>query len=73
MRRRWPCEKPISAPTTPIRLTTMLRLANSYSSVGRNLDALKLREETLALQKTKLGLDHPETLASVNNIGRQLR
>jgi hypothetical protein len=31
----------------------------------RHADALKLREETLALQKTKLGPDHPNALLSM--------
>ena len=40
----------------------MHNLANSYDALGRHADALKLHEETLALSKTKLGPDHPETL-----------
>ena len=31
-------------------------------------EALTLREETLALQKAKLGPDHPDTLSSMNNL-----
>ena len=40
----------------------MNNLANSYSELGRNAEALKLREETLALRKATLGPDHPDTL-----------
>ena len=29
---------------------------------------VELREETLALRKAKLGPDHPDTLASMNNL-----
>ena len=29
---------------------------------------MKLHEETLALQKAKLGPDHPDTLSSMNNL-----
>jgi hypothetical protein len=39
-------------------------LALSYAAVGRHADALKLREETLALRKARLGPDHPATLNS---------
>ena len=72
-RRRWPCEKPSSAPTTPTRSAAMNGLANGYESVGRPLDALKLREETLALQKTRRGPDHPDTLGQHEQPGHQLR
>ena len=43
----------------------MNNLAISYSALGRHREALKLREETLALRKTKLGPDHPNTLWSM--------
>ena len=46
----------------------MNNLANSYCDLGRHADALKLYEETLALQKAKLGPDHPDTLTSMNNL-----
>jgi tetratricopeptide (TPR) repeat protein len=52
----------------PDTLLSMINLANSYAALGRLTDALKLREETLALQKTKLGPDHPHTLATMNNL-----
>ena len=29
---------------------------------------MKLREETLTIQKAKLGADHPDTLLSMNNL-----
>ena len=37
-------------------------------TAGQNDRALKLFEETLALRKAKLGPDHPDTLASMNNL-----
>jgi hypothetical protein len=41
-------------------------LADSYAALGRHADALKLREETLALTKAKLGPDDPDTLWSMH-------
>jgi tetratricopeptide (TPR) repeat protein len=46
----------------------MSNLANSYDALGRHADALKLREQTLALQKTRLGPEHPDTLTGMNNL-----
>ena len=46
----------------------MNNLADSYQDLGRRAEALKLREETLALRQAKLGPDHPLTLASRNNL-----
>jgi len=40
----------------------------SYADLGRQAEALKLNEQTLALRKAKLGPDHPDTLASMNNL-----
>ena len=37
-------------------------------ALNRHADALQLREETLALMKAKLGPDHPDTLATMNNL-----
>ena len=50
----------------------MNNLANSYAALGRHAEALKLREETLALQKAKLGPDHPDTLISMGNLAESL-
>ena len=55
-------------PDHPDTLRSMNDLALSYSALGRHADALKLNEETLALQKAKLGPDHPDTLASMNGL-----
>ena len=60
-------------PDHPDTLRSMNNLANSYDALGRHADALKLREETLALLKAKLGPDHPDTLCSMNNLAMQLR
>jgi eukaryotic-like serine/threonine-protein kinase len=55
-------------PDHPDTLRSMHNLANSYATLGRHADALKLREETLALMKAKLGPDHPDTLKSMHNL-----
>ena len=57
-------------PDHPDTLNTMASLANSYFVVGRRADALKLREETLALMKAKLGPDHPHTLSGMNSLAQ---
>ena len=46
----------------------MRNVAAFLAALGRHADALKLREETLPLQKTKLGPDHPETLSDMINL-----
>ena len=51
----------------------MYNLAISYDAAGQTERALKLREETLALRKTKLGPDHPDTLMSMNNLANGYR
>ena len=45
---------------------SMNNLAMSYEAAGKNDRALPLYEETLALRKSKLGPDHPDTLQSMN-------
>ncbi len=51
-------------PDHPDTLSSMNNLAISYAALGRHAEALKLREETLALRKAKLGPDHPDTLGA---------
>jgi hypothetical protein len=46
----------------------MMGLAINYGALGRHADALKLHQETLALQKVKLGPDHPDTLTTMSNL-----
>jgi hypothetical protein len=46
----------------------MNNLAASYTALGRYADALKLCKEVVALCKTALGPDHPDTLKSMNNL-----
>jgi hypothetical protein len=50
----------------------MNNLAVSYAALGRQAEALKLREETLALNKAKLGPDHPDTLWSMYCLAQSL-
>ena len=47
----------------------MSNLALAYVDAGRPGDAFLLFEETLKRQKIKLGLDHPDTLLTMNNLG----
>ena len=46
----------------------MHNLAVAYIALGRHAEALKLEEETLALQKAKLGPDHPHTIDSLREL-----
>ena len=48
-------------PEHPMLLETLSGLAACYADLGRNAEALRLREEVLAVRKTKLGPDHPDT------------
>jgi hypothetical protein len=50
----------------------MNNLADSYAALGRDADALKLREETFALRRTKLGADHPDTLMTMAELAGSL-
>ena len=59
-------------PDHPDTLMSMSNLAVSYAAPASTLSAIKLREETLALQKAKLGPDHPNTLSSMNNLAIEL-
>jgi len=52
----------------PDTLLSMYSLANSYTVLGRHADALKLREESLALMKAKLGPGHPDTFQTMYNL-----
>jgi hypothetical protein len=45
-----------------------LQICFAATDLGRQADALKLNEETLALRKAKLGPDHPDTLASMRDL-----
>jgi tetratricopeptide (TPR) repeat protein len=47
----------------------MNNLALVFSDAGKLDAALPLYEETLRLQKAKLGPDHPDTLTSMSNLG----
>ena len=51
----------------------MNNLAMGYQAAGKLDKALPLFEETLALMKSKLGPDHPDTLTSMNNLAGATR
>jgi serine/threonine protein kinase/tetratricopeptide (TPR) repeat protein len=53
-------------PGHPDTLRSMHNLARSYLDLARYADALKLCEETLAVQQVKLGRDHPDTLRTMS-------
>jgi len=55
-------------PDHPDTLQSMGSVAVSYYALGRQAEALKLQEETLALRKARLGPDHPETLRNMGNL-----
>jgi hypothetical protein len=50
----------------------MNNLADGYAALRRHADALKLREETLALMKAKLSPDHPLTLVGMSGVADSL-
>jgi serine/threonine protein kinase/tetratricopeptide (TPR) repeat protein len=52
----------------PDTLRAMRNLANGYSALGRLVEALNLRKETLDLSREALGVEHEETLANMNNL-----
>jgi serine/threonine protein kinase len=55
-------------PDHPSTLQTMHNLATSYDALNRPIDALLLREETLAACKRVLGPDHPNTIKCMINL-----
>ena len=55
-------------PDDPATLASMDGLAKAYAALDRQAEALKLREETLALRKARLGTDHPDTLRSMHEL-----
>ena len=72
-RRPAPLYAGIAVPTTPTRSWRCITWPAATTISGRVDEALKLREETLALRKAKLGPDHPDTLSSHEQSGQQLR
>jgi len=49
-------------------LRLMDNLVSTYCSQGRTAEAEALQEELLENQRCILGLDHPHTLTSMNNL-----
>jgi serine/threonine protein kinase len=52
----------------PDALKAINNVANSYESLGRHADALRLREVVLAGRKASLGPDHHDTLKAEENL-----
>ena len=55
-------------PGSPGHPAHHINMANSYGAIGREDEALKLRQATFALQKAKLGPAHRDTLVSMSNL-----
>ena len=55
-------------PDHPDTLMSMSNLAVSYAALGRHAEALKLHEETLALEEGQARPRPPRTLRSMNNL-----
>jgi eukaryotic-like serine/threonine-protein kinase len=55
-------------PEDATTLESTNNLATAYADLGRDAEALKLREETLALRRATLGPDHVDTLGSMKNL-----
>lgn len=51
-----------------LTLESVNNLATAYADMGREPEALRLREETLALRRATLGPDHVDTLGSMRNL-----
>ena len=55
-------------PDHPDTLRSIMGLAMGYAHIGRDAEAIKLFDETLALQKVKIGADHPDTLWTMHGL-----
>ena len=55
-------------PEHPDTLQCLQNRANVYDVLGRKPEALKLREETLAIQRRVLRQDDPDTLSTMSNL-----
>jgi serine/threonine protein kinase/tetratricopeptide (TPR) repeat protein len=55
-------------PDDPDTLQCMNELGACLFGLGRFTEAVKVREETLALRKARLGTDHRDTLISMNDL-----
>jgi serine/threonine protein kinase/tetratricopeptide (TPR) repeat protein len=55
-------------PDDAATLENATELASVYADLGKYDEALELREDTLARQKTTLGPDHADTLKSMRNL-----
>jgi hypothetical protein len=52
----------------PDTLASRHNLANTYRTLGRNADAIRLHSQNLKLCEAKLGADHPHTLISLDQL-----
>jgi tetratricopeptide (TPR) repeat protein len=55
-------------PNDPATLESQDRLADALADLDRQVDALELREQTLALRRSTLGPDHADTLRSMHSM-----
>ena len=70
MRRHWNCGGQSSDRITSTRCTSMNNLGVSYLAALRPQDALPLLEQTLELQKLKLGPDAQFTILTMHNVAQ---
>jgi tetratricopeptide (TPR) repeat protein len=66
--RAWVLFTRFRGPDHPHTLRSMLYLAASYAGLHRHADALKLREQALAIQRRVLPPDHQDTLWGMLNL-----
>jgi serine/threonine protein kinase len=57
-------------PDNPDTLASMDRLAEAYQLVGRDQEAIDLRQRRLESMKATLGPDHPETVAFMHSLAQ---
>ncbi|HOW71067.1 MAG TPA: serine/threonine-protein kinase [Phycisphaerae bacterium] len=60
------------APEDPNTLGILINVANDLRVRGMPVEARKLQEETMAIQKRVLGPEHPNTLLSMHNLALSL-
>ena len=67
-RRRAAPSRKINGPEYPDTLGAMGNLADDYFKAGRRDEALKIREEVLAISRKTNGPEHPDTIWAMNDL-----
>ena len=63
----------VQGPEHPGTLNSRNNLANRFSELGRNEEAVSLNEETLKVRERVLGPQHPDTLTTRTNLAQGYR